>query len=56
MSQQWRYSVELAVHNGSPVVAKSATTKNFLAVQISDNVQNLHIAASRTSFTLEACA
>lgn len=55
MSQQGHYRMEMAIYDGSAVVAKNATTKNFLALRIMGNVQNLHVAsASRKTLALEA--
>jgi hypothetical protein len=55
MSQQGHYRVEMAIYDGAAVVAKNATTKNFLALRIMGNVQNLHVAAAaRKTLTPEA--
>ena len=55
MSMQGHNSMEMAIYGGSAVVAKNATTKNFLALRIMGNVQSLHIAlASRKTLAPEA--
>ena len=55
MSMQGHNSMEMAIYGGSAVVAKNATTKNFLALRIMGNVQNLHVAlVSRKTLAPEA--
>jgi hypothetical protein len=55
MSMQGHNSMGMTIYGGSAVVAKNATTKDFLALRIMGNVQNLHVAlVSRKSLAPEA--